>query len=268
MSTFFANDGTPLFYRDWGQGKPMLFLASLGMGSQMWDYQFAAFADAGWRCIGLDRRGHGRSDQPRHGYDFDALADDIAALITSLDLTDVTVIAHSMGCAEAIRYLSRHGKTRVARVVLLAPITPKLLQDHDNPGGLPRAGFQVLWDQWQRDYPKWIADNLSPFFIPETSAAMMEWGARQLTASVPVVVALSRAMVNEDFRAEMREIDLPCLLIHGDRDRSAPLEATAKPSAELLRGCRFLVYPGAPHGLMYTHTDRLHADILEFIQES
>jgi non-heme chloroperoxidase len=263
-----AKDSTQLYWRDWGHGPPMLFLASLGCGSQMWDYQMTAFADQGFRCIGFDRRGHGRSDQPASGYDHDTFADDVATLIDQLDLSGLTLITHSMAAGEAVRYLIRHGSSRVARLVLLAPTTPMLLKTDDNPNGAPRAGFEALWAQWRRDYPKWVADNLAPFFIPETSAAMMRWGAGLLQVSVPVALACNRSMVEEDFRAEMRRIEIPTLLIHGDRDRSTPIELTGQPSAELIPRCRLLVYEGAPHGLMFTHMDRLHADILRFVRES
>lgn len=264
MPTIRSADGYALYYREWGEGAPMLFLNSLGCASRMWDYQFAAFAEHGVRCIGFDRRGHGRSDEPRHGYDYDTFADDIAALIDALALTGLTLVAHSMAGGEVVRYLSRHGRGRVDRVVLIAPTTPKLLQADDYPGGRARAAFEGLWAQWREDYPKWVADNVAPFFVPETSRAMMAWGEDLLAASLPVSLACSRAMVEADFRAEMRRIETPTLLIHGDRDRSTPLELTGKPSAELIPGCRLLVYEGAPHGLMFTHRDQLHADILDF----
>jgi pimeloyl-ACP methyl ester carboxylesterase len=262
-----AKDGAHLYWHEWGAGAPILFLNSLGCASRMWDYQIAAFADEGFHCIGFDRRGHGRSDQPAHGYAVDGFADDVATLVDDLDLSGLTLIAHSMAGGEAVRYLTRHGSKRVARLVLLAPTTPMLLKTDDNPNGAPIEGFEALWTQWRRDYPKWIADNVAPFFIPETSPAMMAWGANLLQSSLPIVLACSRAMVEADFRAEMRCIDVPTLIIHGDRDRSMPFELTAKPSAALIPNCRLLVYPGAPHGLMFTHMDQLNADILRFMRE-
>jgi len=263
-----AKDGAELYWHEWGEGAPILFLNSLGCGSRMWDYQIAGLAEKGFRCIGFDRRGHGRSDQPPRGYDFDTFADDVAALIDELNLSSLTLIAHSIAGGEAVRYLTRHGREHVARAILIAPTTPMLLKTDDNPNGAPKAGFEALWAQWKRDYPKWIADNLAPFFLPETSPAMMRWGANLLQTSVPIAIACARAMVEEDFRAEMRRIEVPTLIIHGDRDRSAPIELTGKPSADLIPGCRLLVYAGAPHGLMFTHMDDLHADILRFMGES
>jgi pimeloyl-ACP methyl ester carboxylesterase len=173
-----------------------------------------------------------------------------------------------MAGGEAVRYLSRHGKDRVVRLILLAPTTPMLLKTDDNPNGAPKAGFEALWAEWRRDYPKWVVDNAAPFFIPETSPAMVRWGVSLLQTPLPITLACSRAMCGEDFRAEMRRIDVPTLIIHGDRDRSAPIEPTGKPSAELISGCQLLIYAGAPHGLMFTHMDRLHPDILRFIINS
>jgi non-heme chloroperoxidase len=262
-----AKDGAQLYWSEWGAGAPILFLSSLGCTSRMWDYQMAAFADEGFRCIGFDRRGHGRSDQPASGYHFDAFADDVAELVETLDLEGLSLIAHSMASGEAVRYLTRHGSQRIARLILLAPTTPMLLKATDNPGGLPREAFEALWAGWRRDYPKWVDDNLAPFFIPETSPAMMRWGATLLQTSLPVTLACSRAMVEADFRAEMRRIDVPTLIVHGDQDRSVPIELTTQPSAELIPGSRLLFYPGAPHGLMFTHMEELHADLLGFMRE-
>ncbi|HEY1863216.1 MAG TPA: alpha/beta fold hydrolase [Roseiarcus sp.] len=261
-----AKDGAQLYWREWGKGPPTLFMSSLGCDSRMWDYQMAAFADEGFRCIAFDRRGHGRSDQPASGYDLDTFADDVAALVDDLDLKALTLIAHSMAGGEAVRYLTRHGSERISRLVLLAPTTPMLLKAPDNPNGAPMEAFEALWAQWRRDYPKWIDGNVAPFFIPETSPAMMRWGVTLLTTPLPITLACSRAMVQADFRAEMRAIDVPTLIVHGDRDRSMPVEMTGKPSAELIPGSILLIYPGAPHGLMFTHMDELHADLLGFMR--
>jgi pimeloyl-ACP methyl ester carboxylesterase len=198
------------------------------MGSQMWQYQMVAFAEQGFRCICFDRRGHGRSDQPSRGYDHDTFADEIATLIDDLDLTGLTLVGHSMASGEIVRYLSRHGDSRVARAILLGATTPMIRQANDNQTGIPTAQFEAVWAGWKLDYPRWVAEGTAPFFVPETSSAM----------------------------------------IHGDRDRSAPLELTAGPSDRLLPNCRLIVYEGAPHGLIYTHMERLHRDILAFIAET
>jgi non-heme chloroperoxidase len=264
-----TRDGTHLYWREVGSGHPILFLNGWAMDTHMWDYQMADFADRGFRCIGIDRRGHGRSDQPAHGYDSDTLADDIADVIETLDVSGLTLIGHSMAGGEIVRYLSRHGEARIARVVLLAPTTPCLGLTKDNPNGLPQEAFEALRTAWKTDFPKWVADNTAAFFVPETTVAMMQWGASQvLKISLPVALACNRAMAAADFRAEMKKIGVPVLILHGDRDVSAPIALTGKPSAELIPRCRFKLYEGAPHGLLYTHMERVNADILQFIRET
>jgi pimeloyl-ACP methyl ester carboxylesterase len=236
------------------------------MPTEMWDYQMGALAEQGFRCIAFDRRGHGRSDVPPRGYDYDTFADDLATLIESLDLKQLTLISHSMGGGEVVRYLTRHGSQRVSRVVLISPTTPYLLQSADNPNGVPAANFEALRASWRKDYPRWIAENTAPFFVPETSPAMARW-ISGLLMRFPARVAIecNKAITATDLRNELRGVSVPALVIHGDRDVSAPLWLTGKPTAELIPGCRLEVYEGAPHGLLYTHMDRLHADILRFI---
>jgi pimeloyl-ACP methyl ester carboxylesterase len=264
-----ARDGTRLYWEAIGDGPPLLFLNSWAMTTRMWDYQIAFFAERGFRCISYDRRGHGRSDRPISGYDYDAFADDLASIIETLDLTGVTLIGHSMAGGEMARYIARHGSRRVGRAVMLAPTTPFLLKTDDNPGVLPKEGFEAVRAIWKRDFPQWVADNTAPFFTPETSPAMIKWGIDILMdISLPVAIAVNRAVAETDFRAEMKEIDVPVLILHGDRDVSAPLESTGQPSASLLPNCQLKVYEGAPHGLMYTHMERVNADILAFIQEA
>ena len=261
-----AGDGTRLFWREWGAGRPVLFVHSFAMASRMWDYQFAALGERGLRCIGFDRRGHGLSDVPAGGYDLDTFADDIASVIEALDLCGLTLVGHSMGCNEIVRYLSRHGEARIARVALLAPTTPFLRQTRDNPAGVPEAMFEAVRAGWAADFPKWVADNTAPAFVAETSPAMMQWVAEMMTHTpVTVAIACNRALTSADQRAEVKAIGVPTLVVHGDRDASAPLALTGARTAELIGGAQFRVYEGAPHGLMYTHMERLHADMLDFI---
>jgi len=264
-----AHDGTRLYWTQWGLGRPILFLSSAGMTTEMWDYQMVAFADQGHRCIAFDRRGHGRSDRPLGGYEYDTFADDIASLITALDLRDLTVVAHSMASGEIVRYLTRHGSGRVARIVLLAPTTPYLAQTDDNPNGVPQSAFEALRASWRKDFQRWVADNTEPFFVPESSPPMMQWVAGLLMrCPVQIAIACNEAQTTTDFRSDLTGISVPALVIHGDRDVSAPLALTAKPTSELIPGCQLKVYQGAPHGLMYTHMEMLTGDILRFIRET
>jgi len=261
-----TNDGTRLYCKEWGSGAPVVFVHSWALNSDMWQYQTVEFAEHGLRCITYDRRGHGRSDQPNHGYDVDTLADDLAMVIDTADVTNATLVGHSMGCGEIIRYLSRHGAEHIGRVVLLAPTTPFLKQTPDNPDGIPEQAFVALRGVWRADFPKWMADNTPPFFTKDTSPAMQQWGmAMMQRMSLPIAIACNRSMVDTDFRAELRNIRTPALLIHGDADVSAPLPLTGAKTAKLLPNCTFKVYEGAPHGLFLTHAQRLNADILQFV---
>jgi pimeloyl-ACP methyl ester carboxylesterase len=260
-----ARDGTPLFYKDWGTGKPVVFLASWAMNSDLWQYQMTPMVSEGFRCVAYDRRGHGRSGQPSHGYNYDTLADDFGTLMEQLDLRGATVIGHSMAPGEIVRYLSRHGSTRISRIVLLAPTTPFILKTADNPDGVPREVFDQTRAEWCKDYPKWLADNARPFVMPDTSQAMIDWAARlMMQPSLKCLLDCNQAIIETDFRKELPNIKVPTLIIQGDKDVSAPLELTGRRTAALIPGAQLKVYEGAPHGLMLTHIDRLNRDLIAF----
>jgi non-heme chloroperoxidase len=259
-------DGTMLYYKDWGTGKPIVFVNSWAMICDMWQYQMAPFVKAGYRCIGYDRRGHGRSTQPSHGYDYDTLADDLAALMEQLDLRDATMLGHSMGPGEIIRYIGRHGSGRVSKIVMLAPTTPFTLQTPDNPDGLPGAMFEAFRADMLKDFPGWLARNARPFVMPDTSDQLLQWGLNMmLDTSMIAVIECNRIVAETDFRAELPRIKVPTLIIHGTADMSAPLELTGRRTQALIPGSKLIVYEGAPHGLMLTHIERLNADILSFL---
>lgn len=262
-----AKDGTSLFIRDWGAGRPVLFLSGWALPSDFWGYQMLALARQGYRAIAYDRRGHGRSADPGRGYDHDTLADDLAAVIDGLKLDDVTIVAHSMGGTEVARYFARHGGRGVARVVLVGTITPCLMKRPDNPDGIDPATLAAGADLLARDFPAWIAANTQPFFTPETSAAMVTWGqAMMMSTSLLAAAQLAQANFATDFRADVRKIDVPALIIHGDRDASAPLSLTARATAALLPHATLSIYEGAPHGLPLTHVERLNAELLGFLK--
>jgi non-heme chloroperoxidase len=170
-----TSDHAALFCKDWGTGKPVVFVHSWGTNSELWQYQMLYLCGQGLRCIAYDQRGHGRSSQPGDGYEYDTLADDLALLLEHLDLREVTLVGHSMGCGEIARYLARHGSGRIARIVFIGTATPFPLKTADNPDGLDKALFANLWASWAKDFPKWLADNARPFFLPETSQEMLQW---------------------------------------------------------------------------------------------
>jgi non-heme chloroperoxidase len=160
-------DGTSLFYRDWGTGKPIVFVASWVMPSESWSYQMAALSEQGFRCVAYDRRGHGRSSDPGRGYDFDTLADDLAAVLEALDLHDVTLVGFSMGGAEIIRYVTRHGTARIGRLVSIAPTTPLVMRRPDNPNGFDEAVLEDLHRAFEQDFPQWVEENARPFVLTD-----------------------------------------------------------------------------------------------------
>lgn len=261
-----APDGTRLYVRSWGSGAPILFLSGWALSSEMWAYQMAALSERGFRCIAFDRRGHGRSDDPGQGYDYATLGDDIDAVLTALDVSGATVVAHSMSGGEILSYLEKRATAqRVARILFLATTLPCLTAKPDNPAGVPAAAFDQMRQQFYADFPQGIDANSDPFVVPETSALMRQWIRNiMLGTSLRAVIDLNRAMTAADFRDGLRAVTVPTLFIHGDKDASAPLALTAEPASKLPKQAKLVVYEGAPHGLFVTHIARLNADIEAF----
>ncbi|QRG65327.1 alpha/beta fold hydrolase [Brevibacillus choshinensis] len=266
-----ASDGTRLYYQDWGTGKPVVLVSAAFMNSEMWELQMTYLASSGLRCIAYDRRGHGRSDWPGEGYDYETLASDLAALIESLNLQDITLVGYSMGSGEVVRYLSRYGSERVARIAILAGTAPFLRKTEDNPDGIEQRAFDSMVAKRTQDRPKWFADNAPPFFgagLPgnSVSSERVQWGTQMcLQCSPKATIDCSDSFFHTDFRAEMSDIRIPTLIIHGDSDQSAPIHLCGQKSAKLVQGSKFIVYENAAHGFFITHADRLNADLLEFV---
>ena len=251
----------------------MLFCAAWALSSIAWQYQMIGVVDSGRRAVAYDRRGHGRSDDPGRGYDYDTLADDLARVLEHLDLRDVTLVAHSMGSGDAVRYLSRHDEDRVAQLVLLAPTTPFVLKTPGNEDGVDGHLFAERRDEWRRDFGRWILENEGPYFgdgLPgcEVSSLLREWTkADMLATTLQAAIEFQRSAVETDFREELSRLSVPTLLIQGDADASAPLPLTGARTAELVPNCRLLVYEHAPHGLYLTHRKKVNADLLAFIED-
>jgi non-heme chloroperoxidase len=272
MAILEATDGTQLFYRDWctaaepRRAETLVFVASQSMPSDIWSYNIPFFTDRGMRCVAFDRRGHGRSDAPSRGYDIDTLACDLGSVLERLELQRVTLVGHSLGGGEVVRYLSRYAQPgRVARAVLIAPTTPRVLAAPDYPQGLPVAALNAVTAGWRTDFARWIDDNKRAFFAPETSNALVDWGAR-LMESMPMFVQfeISRTTQSLDLRADLPKLQLPTLLIHGDLDRSLPIEFALDTAARLPQ-VRFERYRDGAHGVFITHSERVHRDMLDFI---
>jgi pimeloyl-ACP methyl ester carboxylesterase len=264
-------DGTHIFYKDWGAGPPVVFCHGGVLGADMWEYQMTALAGEGVRCIAHDRRGCARSTHPGRGYDFDTFAGDLAALLEGLDLRDVTLVGHSMGCAEIARYLARHGARRVARSVLVSTTTPFLLKTPDNPDGVDKRVFDEMVAELQRDRPHFTAQSAPGFFgigLPNMSISpeIVQWGiGLALQACPKATIDVIRAFSETDFRPDLRAFTMPTLLIHGRADRGSPLPLTAERTATRIPGSRLEIYDTG-HGLFITEKERLNRDLLAFIR--
>ena len=262
-------DGVSVFFTDQGTGPSVVFAHSWALNSDQWHYVVAGLLDEGFRCITYDRRGHGRSDRHGGGWNMHQLADDLALLIEHLDLKEVTLVGHSMGCSEIVRYVTRHGDRRISRAVLLAPILPLLLQTADNPDGIDPCYLEASVDLLKRDVPQWCSDNAPPYFgvRPTVSAGMAEWTTRQIVET-PVKTLVDTLIMGShtDFRTELRDFDVPTLLIHGDADASAPIDITGRKTAALLPNVRFIELPDVGHGLYITHARQIVEELCDFVR--
>jgi non-heme chloroperoxidase len=252
-------DGHCLFVRDWGHGPPVVLMAGWAMDSRIWGETMLALNATGLRTIAYDRRGHGRSTD-WGGYDYDALADDLAAVIDAMDLRDATVVAHSGAGGEAIRYLTRHGGARIARLVLVGATGPRVLAAPGEAGVTPQM-LDALCAQLAGNLSGWIDDNIEPF-APGAPPRVNEWMASMvMDCSRNAVVAFQRTIAEADLTAEAAALGLPVLLLHGDRDASAPVETSARRYAAIMPQAELIVYEGVAHGVMVTDAARLAADI-------
>jgi pimeloyl-ACP methyl ester carboxylesterase len=265
-NTIIAGD-VNLYYRDWGRGRPVLFVSGWSMCSDSWGYQMMALQRRDLRCIAFDRRGHGRSSDPGRGYDLDTLADDIAAVIEALDLRDVMLVGHSMGCNEIVRYLSRQGSARVGQVALLGPMTPGVTLSATNPEGIdPALLEQFRATQLLHDFPRWIEENVEPF-VPGAGPRMRDWLAQMaLQCSLQALHDCHVAVQASEMGAELEALDVPVLVIAGTHDVSAPFALTARRTADLVPDCRLVVLEDAAHGMFLTHVERVNAELLEFVR--
>ncbi|MFI9243998.1 alpha/beta fold hydrolase [Streptomyces sp. NPDC053086] len=271
MPYFEGSGGTSLFYTDWGRGKPVVFVAGAWLSSSAWECQMLPLSEAGLRCIAFDKRGHGRSDWVGHGFDYDTLADDLAALLDHLDLREVTLVAHSMGGGEVIRYLSRHGHGRVSRVVLISVTAPLMIRTPDNPEGIDQSAFDALLAEQTADRPRWMAHNAQAFFATHlgnnVSAERVQWTVQRcLDCSAKAAVEVIRTGCCTDLREETGTLHMPVLIVHGDADASAPVDLCGRRLAKLLPDAVYKEYPRAGHGLFMTHAGQLNQDLLDFIE--
>ncbi len=271
MSTFTTNDGTELYYKDWGSGQPIVFSHGWPLNADAWDEQMLFLADHGYRCIAHDRRGHGRSSQPWHGNDMDTYADDLAELIEHLGLENAVLVGHSTGGGEVARYIGRHGTKRVAKAVLISAVPPLMLKTPANPEGQPREVFDEIRDGLLKDRSQYYRDLSAPFYGANRPGSTVSQGTRDafwlwcMQAGLKGAYDCVKAFSETDFTDDLKKFDIPTLILHGDDDQIVPIAASARLSSKLVRDATLKVYPGAPHGLTATHKDQVNADLLEFM---
>jgi non-heme chloroperoxidase len=273
MSFVTASDGAEIFYKDWGMGQPVLFSHGWPLNSDSWESQMLFLAANGYRCIAHDRRGHGRSTQTWHGNEMDTYADDLATLIETLDLQDVTLVGFSTGGGEVARYIGRHGTGRVARAALISAVPPLMVRRDDNPGGVPIEVFDGIRHGSLTDRSQTYKDLANgPFFGHGRNGAEISQGIRDafwmqsMQAGHRNALECIKAFSETDFRDDLRAFDIPTLVIHGDADQVVPFEVGGKASAELVETATLIVYEGGPHGITDTHKDRLGCDLLDFVK--
>ncbi len=273
MPMLTMRDNTRLYYKDWGSGPPVLFSHGWPLSSDMWENQMMHLASEGYRVIAHDRRGFGRSDQPWHGYDHDTFSDDLSEIITALDLKDVALVGYAMGGGEITRYVGRHGTDRISRIVLIGATTPKLAWSEDYPNGVPEAVFEGVRAGLKSDRAEFIRGFSRLFFGADRDGATVSEGSMMQLHQIAMQSSLKAAhdsitaCAMTDYRADIMKFDIPVLIIHGEDDAFVPYGATARQAAELMPDAELKVYEGAPHGLLFTHKDRLNSDLLSFIRQ-
>lgn len=271
-STITTKDNTKIYYKDWGKGPVVTFSHGWPLNSDAWDGQMFFLAQNGFRVIAHDRRGHGRSSQPFSGNDMDGYADDLAAVIEALDLKDAVLVGHSTGGGEVVRYIARHGKGRVAKAVLIAAVPPIMLKTPANPEGLAMEVFDNLRSGLTKDRSQFYKDLAIPFYGANRPGTKVSQGTLDqfwlwsMQAGLKNAYESIKAFSETDFTEDLKKIDVPTLVMHGDDDQIVPVKDSAVKSARLIRGAKEIYYPGAPHGLTATHQDQVNADLLAFLR--
>lgn len=274
MSFITTQDGTRIYYKDWGKGQPVVFSHGWPLSADAWEDQMIFLAERGYRCIAHDRRGHGRSSQPSQGNDMDTYADDLAALVTALDLKEVIHVGHSTGGGEVARYIGRHGSNRASMAVLIGAVPPIMLKTVANPGGLPMEVFDQIRTGVLNDRSQFFKDLSGSFYGANRSGNKVSQGLRDsfwlqgMLCGHKAAYDCIKAFSETDFTEDLKKTNVPTLILHGDDDQIVPIADSALLSAKLVKGATLKVIAGAPHGMCSTHKDAINAELLAFARQN
>jgi non-heme chloroperoxidase len=272
VNTITSKDGTSIYYKDWGQGPVVTFSHGWPLNADAWDGQMLFLVQNGFRVVAHDRRGHGRSEQASANNDMNGYADDLSAVIETLDLQNVTLVGHSTGGGEVVRYIGRHGTKRVAKAVLIAAVPPLMLKTTANPEGLPLEVFDSIRTGVFKDRSQFYRDLAIQFYGANRAGAKVSQGILDqfwlwsMQSGLKNAYESIKAFSETDFTGDLKEIDVPTLVLHGEDDQIVPVNDSARKSARLIKDAKDIYYPGAPHGLTATHQDQVNADLLAFLR--
>ncbi|MEX6687304.1 alpha/beta hydrolase [Danxiaibacter flavus] len=267
----FSNEEVKLYYEDHGNGQPVVLIHGWPLSGEMWEYQLTPLLSKGLRCITYDRRGFGKSSRPLHGYDYDTLADDLKAIIDELQLNDVILVGFSMGGGEVARYISKYNTAKVSKAIFISAVTPFMLKTDDNPEGVDESVFTEMLQSMQNDRIGFLDSFGKQFFginllnHPVSSPLLEYYRTIGSFASPIATQECAKAFSQTDFRKDLQKINIPTLIIHGDSDKTVPIDSSGKLTAGLIADSEFIVYENAPHGLFYTHREQLNNDLIRFI---
>jgi pimeloyl-ACP methyl ester carboxylesterase len=269
-----AKSSVNIFYQEYGLGKPVIFIHGWPLNHEMWEYQLAELPKHNLHCIAYDRRGFGQSDRPWKGYDYITLADDLHELITQLNLSEVTLVGFSMGGGEIASYIGKYGTDKIAKVVFVSSVTPFRLKTKDNPEGIDKQTFEETIHKIEQDRPAFLTEFAKKFYgVEEQKQAvcqpMLDWNQNLcLMSSAKATVDCVRSFSETDFRDDLKKINIPVLIIHGDADKIVPINISGDKTAAIIPRAKYLVYKNAPHGLFITEKEKLNADLISFITEN
>jgi len=272
MSTLKLKDGTEIYYKDWGTGQPIVFHHGWPLSGDDWDAQMMFFLNEGYRVIAHDRRGHGRSTQTAEGNDMDTYAADVAELAAALDLKDAIHIGHSTGGGEVIRYVAKHGKGRVAKAVLISAVTPIMVKNENNPDGVPISVFDEIREGVATKRPQYFHEFTDAFYgynregVEAQQGVKNNWWRQGMMGGIKAHYDCIKAFSETDFTEDLKSVDVPVLVLHGEDDQIVPFETTGKKAVELLKDGKLISYPGFPHGMPTTQAATINKDLLAFIK--